>query len=58
MEKLDTLRQKLSQKLENLQQSKEELTEDLLKVAQEHSEAVNQHRRINDNVGDDNPDSV
>lgn len=58
VEKLDTLRQKLSQKLENLQQSKEELTEDLLKVAQEHSEAVNQHRRINDNAGNDNPDSV
>ena len=53
MQKLDTLSQKLTSKIDNLLQSKEELTEDLVKVIQIHSEAVQQHRKNNENDGND-----
>ena len=46
MEKLNTLRQKLNKKLEDLETVKGELTEDLAKVIQSHSEAVDQHQKI------------
>ena len=46
VEKLNTLRQKLNKKLEDLETVKGELTEDLAKVIQSHSEAVDQHQKI------------
>lgn len=57
VEKLETLGNKLQKSLENLLQSKEELTEDLAKVIQVHCEAVKQHQKINLNHGDDNHSS-
>lgn len=47
MEKLNTLSQKLTKKLNDLATVKEDLTEDLAKVIEIHSEAVEQHKKIN-----------
>ena len=51
MEKLNTLSQKLTKKLNDLATVKEDLTEDLAKVIEIHSEAVEQHKKINNNAG-------
>jgi len=54
VEKLETLGKKLNKKVEDLLQSKEELTEDLIKIIEVHSQAVKSHKKINENNGDDN----
>ena len=48
VEKLATLGGKLTKKLTDLNETKEELAEDLAKVYQIHSEAVKQYQKIND----------
>ena len=57
VEKLETLGKKLNKKVEDLLQSKEELTEDLIKIIEVHSQAVKTHQKINENHGNDNQDS-
>ena len=47
MEKLETLGKKLNKKVEDLLQSREELTEDLIKIIEVHSQAVKTHKKIN-----------
>jgi len=54
VEKLETLGKKLNKKVEDLLQSKEELTEDLIKIIEVHSQAVKTHQKINENHGNDN----
>jgi len=54
VEKLETLGKKLNKKVENLLQSKEELTEELIKIIEVHSQSVKQHQKINENHGNDN----
>ena len=49
MEKLGTLGAKLSKKLADLAEIKEDLAEDLAKVFQDHTQAVKQYQKINQN---------
>ena len=49
MEKLGTLGAKLSKKLVDLAEIKEDLAEDLAKVFQDHTQAVKQYQKINQN---------
>ena len=49
MEKLGTLGAKLSKKLADLAEVKEDLAEDLAKVYQDHNQAVKQYQKINQN---------
>ena len=49
MEKLGTLGAKLSKKLADLAEVKEDLAEDLAKVFQVHNQAVKQYQKINQN---------
>ena len=49
VEKLGTLGAKLSKKLADLAEVKEDLAEDLAKVYQDHNQAVKQYQKINQN---------
>ena len=49
VEKLGTLGSKLSKKLADLAEVKEDLAEDLAKVYQDHNQAVKQYQKINQN---------
>ena len=49
VEKLGTLGAKLSKKLTDLAEIKEDLAEDLAKVYQDHTQAVKQYQKINQN---------
>ena len=49
VEKLGTLGAKLSKKLADLAEIKEDLAEDLAKVFQDHTQAVKQYQKINQN---------
>ena len=49
VEKLGTLGAKLSKKLADLAEVKEDLAEDLAKVFQDHNQAVKQYQKINQN---------
>ena len=53
VEKLETLSKKVNKKIEDLLETKEELTEELVKVIQSHSEAVKLHQKVQ-NHGNDN----
>lgn len=53
VEKLETLSQKVNKKIEDLLETKEELTEELVKVIQSHSGAVKLHQKVQ-NHGNDN----
>ena len=50
MEKLNTLSQKLSKKLQDLSDTKEDLTEELVKAIQTHSEAVEMRQEFTKNA--------
>ncbi len=47
VEKLQTLSAKLTSKIDDLLQSKEELLEDFNKVAEKHAEATKIHKNLN-----------
>ena len=57
MEKLGTLGAKLSKKLADLAEVKEDLAEDLAKVFQDHTQAVKQYQKINLQNGNAKSDS-
>ena len=48
VEKLETLRAKLTKNIQDLSQSKEDLSEELAKAVQSHNQAVDLHVKIND----------
>ena len=55
MEKLGTLGAKLTKKLQDLAEVKEDLAEDLAKVYQDHTQAVKQYQKISQNATGTNP---
>ena len=57
VEKLGTLGAKLSKKLTDLAEIKEDLAEDLAKVYQDHTQAVKQYQKINLQNGNAKSDS-
>ena len=57
VEKLGTLSDKLSKKLTDLAEIKEDLAEDLAKVYQDHTQAVKQYQKINLQNGNAKSDS-